>query len=98
MHSVVRVDQDVSSLFSRFFHDLSSRHPDVRQKAAHDLRVFVEEEVRDLPSESCSNFLNQLTNRVFDLVNSADIHEKLGGILVIDELIEVKAESTETMI
>lgn len=43
-------------------------------------------------------FLDDLTNRVFDLVNSADVHEKLGGIAVIDELIEVKSEVNETMI
>ncbi len=43
-------------------------------------------------------FLDDLTNRVFDLVNSADVNEKLGGIAVIDELIEVKSEVNETMI
>lgn len=47
---------------------------------------------------SSFQFLDDLTNRVFDLVNSADVHEKLGGIAVIDELIEVKSEVNETMI
>jgi FKBP12-rapamycin complex-associated protein len=60
--------------------------------------VFVEGEVRDLSTEGAAKFLDDLTNRVFDLVNSADVHEKLGGIAVIDELIEVKSEVNETMI
>ena len=73
-------------------------HVDTRLKAAEELRIFVEGEVRDLSSDLAVRFLDELTNRVFDLVNSADVNEKLGGIAVIDELIEVKSEVNETMI
>ena len=81
----------------RYFAELSSsRHQDSRLKAAQDLRLFVDSEVRDLSTEGAAKFLDDLTNRVFDLVNSADVHEKLGGIAVIDELIEVSQKTSET--
>lgn len=74
------------------------RHPEVRAKSALDLRLFVESELRDNTSEASEKFVNELTGRVFDLVNSVDVYEKLGGIKVIDELIELKCDFKETMI
>jgi len=95
MHAI---KDDASNIVSKCFAELGSRHQDVRLKAAQDLRHYVEGEVRDLSTEAAAKFLDDLTNRVFDLVNSADVHEKLGGIALIDELIEVRSEVNETMI
>lgn len=58
----------------------------------------MESELRDNTSEASEKFVNELTGRVFDLVNSVDVYEKLGGIKVIDELIELKCDFKETMI
>ncbi len=59
------------------------RNPDVQAKAAHELRLYVEGEAREMNSESFTKYMNDLNRRIFDLVNSSDTHEKMGGIMVI---------------
>jgi len=36
-----------------------------------------------MSSDSFTKFMNDLNRRIFDLVNSQDVHEKMGGINVI---------------
>jgi len=43
----------------------------------------VEAEAREMSSDSFTKFMNDLNRRIFDLVNSQDVHEKMGGINVI---------------
>jgi hypothetical protein len=59
------------------------RHKEVRAHAAQDLRTFVESEARQMSSEAFTAYMNNLNKRICDLVNSSDIHEKMGGITVI---------------
>jgi hypothetical protein len=40
-------------------------------------------EARDMSSEQFTKYMNDLNKRIFDLVNSTDAHEKMGGIMVI---------------
>jgi len=83
---------------SRFLADLRSRNQDVRATAAESLRLFVEGEAREMTSESFTKYMNDLNKRIFDLVNSSDPYEKLGGIMVIDGLIDLPYEENETKI
>jgi FKBP12-rapamycin complex-associated protein len=61
-------------------------NPDVQAKAAKELRLYVESEAREMNSESFTKYMNDLNRRIFDLVNSSDTHEKMGGIMVIGTL------------
>jgi FKBP12-rapamycin complex-associated protein len=83
---------------SHFLHDLRDRDEKVRKKAARDLRVYVEGEAREISSESFTKVMNDLNRRIFDLVNSSDVHCKMGGISIIDELIDVTYEENDTKI
>lgn len=87
-----------STVSSRYFLDLGNKHSEVRARAAARLRQFVEAEARFLSFEASAKFFNGLTGRLFDLVNSVDVYEKLGGISVMDELIDVKVEGSETLL
>jgi FKBP12-rapamycin complex-associated protein len=81
---------------SRFFLDFRSKSDEIRASAAAGLRSYVERESRELSSELFTVYMGNLNKKVFDLVNSSDVNEKLGGILVIDELIDVPYEENET--
>ncbi len=59
------------------------RHAEVRLKAAKDLRASVELDVRDMNTDATNKFTSELTGRVFDLVNSENMHETLGGIALL---------------
>jgi len=79
----------VGDTLSRFLPDLRSKSHEVRAKAARDLRIYVESEAREMPPETFTKYMEDMTRRIFDLVNSPDPNEKMGGIMVIDELLDV---------
>ena len=70
--------------------ELRSRSEAKRLRAASSLRLCVEAEAREMSSETFSRFMNELNRRIFDLVSSAESHEKQGGIQAIEELIDVQ--------
>lgn len=70
----------------------------MRLKAAKNLRIYVEAEAREMSGGTFSKFMTETTNRIYDLVSSAEAHERIGGIMAIDELIEVPCEDNETKI
>eukprot|EP00741_Cyanophora_paradoxa_P013833 tig00020710_g13353.t1 len=70
----------------------TSRNDEFRVKSAKNLRSFVEAEAREMPGEGFAKFMDLLHKRIFELVNSADTYEKIGGIMAIDELIDVDCE------
>ena len=86
-----------------FFYVLIARyivasHPEIRAAAARNLRSVVEAIVREMPLDTSAKFLSDMTIHVFELVNSHEVFDKLAGIALIDELIEIKNESNETLI
>jgi len=83
---------------SRYLNDLRSKSEAVRLKAAKSLRIYVEAEAREMSGGAYSRFMAETTNRIYDLVTSVETHEKIGGIMAIDELIEVQCEDNETKI
>ena len=56
------------------------------QQALHD---YVGSEARELGGAAFTRFMNDLYTRVFQLVNSTEPHERLGGVRAIDALIDV---------
>ncbi|BDA44527.1 Serine/threonine-protein kinase TOR [Coccomyxa sp. Obi] len=61
-----------------------------RREAEHQLQDYVECEARDLSGEPFTRFMNQIYKRIYALISSNDQNERLGGVLAIDELIDVK--------
>eukprot|EP00457_Paulinella_chromatophora_P000061 gb/GEZN01000061.1/.p1 GENE.gb/GEZN01000061.1/~~gb/GEZN01000061.1/.p1 ORF type:complete len:2707 (+),score=463.21 gb/GEZN01000061.1/:107-8227(+) len=76
-------------ILTRFLPDLRSKNEESRAKGAKDLRYYVESEAREMSSDTFNKYMEQLNKRIFDLVNSSDVNEKLSGIMVIDELLDV---------
>ena len=72
---------------SQFFSatGLKNRSDEVRLKAARDLQKFVSTELRELPDDRCTPILEEVSQSIFALVSSAEVHEKKGGILAIGE-------------
>lgn len=53
------------------------------------LRKHLEEEARDLSGEAFFRFMDQLYDRITNLLESNDVGENLGALRAIDELIDV---------
>ncbi len=67
-------------------------------KVAKDLRFYIETESRSKSSDSFTSFMNDVNRLVMDLVNSPDAGDKMSGVLVLNELVEVPYEENETKI
>ena len=77
---------------------LKSTEQHVRSNSAKQVRDCVMAELRDAKPESFSKFLTELNRKVFELVSSTDPNHTAGGILAIDELIDVPSEKNEKII
>lgn len=63
---------------------------DAQDGATLALRKHVEEEARDLSGEAFFRFMDQLYERITNLLESSDVAENLGALRAIDELIDLK--------
>eukprot|EP00820_Chromera_velia_P019501 Cvel_28328.t1-p1 / transcript=Cvel_28328.t1 / gene=Cvel_28328 / organism=Chromera_velia_CCMP2878 / gene_product=Target of rapamycin, putative / transcript_product=Target of rapamycin, putative / location=Cvel_scaffold3684:1-13594(-) / protein_length=1847 / sequence_SO=supercontig / SO=protein_coding / is_pseudo=false len=86
------------SVVTRYLADLRSKHESVRTKAAKNLRIHVEAEAREMSAGTFTKFMTDLNKRLYELVMSKEQHEKLGGIIAMDELIDVHCDENETKI
>lgn len=77
---------------------LALASPTSTNEETEALRRYVEGEARERTSESFTRFMNDLNKRIFDLVNSPSAGDKICGIQVIDNLIDVQYEENETKI
>jgi FKBP12-rapamycin complex-associated protein len=78
--------------------ELKNKNPEVRFKAAKNFRSFVLSQSREMTGEMFAKFLADLHNQVFELVNGTAISDKIGGILAIDELIDIDYDENATKI
>eukprot|EP01132_Coremiostelium_polycephalum_P005602 gene5602-6970_t len=78
--------------------DLKNKREDDRMKAAKHLRNYVITQSREMTNENFTKFMQDVNNLIFELVNSSGIPEKIGGILAIDELIDVDYDENATKI
>ena len=86
------------SHWSHFAPDLLSRDEESRVRAASELRRCVELDLAVLSLDDSSRLVDDLTNRVFDLVNSGDTAEKLGGLTLLQQLLTMRAEQHDTIL
>eukprot|EP00736_Rhodelphis_marinus_P007859 Rmarinus@m.12108 len=83
---------------TKLISDLRNKSEDVRLRAGKNLRGYVEEEARAMSGEEFTRFMNDLNRKIFDLVHSSEAHDRMGGLIAIDELIDLDCEENATKI
>lgn len=66
-----------------FVTGLKSRHRDVQIKAAKDLYLYVNTELREMAHDELHEFFDDFNHHIFEMLCSPDINEKKGGVLAI---------------
>lgn len=77
---------------------MKNENEETRKAAAVELKNTVESASHEMSSETFTKFMNELTPKIFLLVQSVVVHEQLGGIQAIDQLIDVSSEDDEAKI
>eukprot|EP00002_Diphylleia_rotans_P028068 TRINITY_DN5657_c0_g1_i3.p1 TRINITY_DN5657_c0_g1~~TRINITY_DN5657_c0_g1_i3.p1 ORF type:complete len:1876 (-),score=390.71 TRINITY_DN5657_c0_g1_i3:1816-7443(-) len=83
---------------TRIINDLRSKEERIRLKAANNLHQYISSESREISGEAFTKFMEGVSRRIFELVSSSDINEKMGGILAIDKMIDIDFEESATKI
>ena len=68
---------------AQFVSGLKSRNEDTRIKNANDLYHFVSTELREMPLDEHTQFMDQFNHHIFEMVSSSDLSDRKGGILAI---------------
>ena len=71
------------NIVSQFVQGLKSKSQ--QNKAAQELLLYVKTELREMAQEEQVLFLDEFNHHIFDLISSADINEKKGGVLAISK-------------
>ena len=75
----------MSQNLQQFVNGLKSRNEETRAKAARDLHHYVSTELREVPIDDLTTFMDEFNHQIYDLVSSTDVSDKKGGILAIGE-------------
>lgn len=73
----------MSNQVAQFVAGLKSRNVDVQIKTARELYHYAKTELREVPQEELTQFLDEFNHQIFEMVSSNDVHEKKGGVLAI---------------
>lgn len=74
-----------AAIVQQFVTGLKSRQREVQTKAAQDLFMYVKTELGEMPQDDLMQFFDIFNHHIIDMLNSADINEKKGGVLAISE-------------
>ncbi|XP_066259712.1 serine/threonine-protein kinase mTor [Euwallacea similis] len=85
-------------VMNQFVSNLKSKNEQIRTKAAKELYVYVKNDLRDATPEQITVFLDDFNHHIFEMVSSADVNEKKGGILAIVCLIGADVGNMTTRI
>ena len=85
---------------ARIIQDLKSplRSLEQRQRSGLDLRGHVQMVSRELTGDSFTRFMNDINRRIFELIHSPEVQDKIGGILAIEYLVDFDGEENATKI
>lgn len=81
----------MSNQVAQFVAGLKSRNVDIQIKTARELYHFAKTELREVPQEELTQFLDEFNHQIFEMVSSNDVHEKKGGVLAIGMLSSIIA-------
>lgn len=73
---------------AHFIAGLKHRSEEVRFKTANDLHHFVSTELREMPLDEHTSFMDEFNHHIFEMVSSSDINERKGGILAIGKFVK----------
>lgn len=73
----------MSNQVAHFVAGLKSRNVDVQIKTARELYQYAKTELREVPQEELTQFLDEFNHQISEMVSSSDSHEKKGGVLAI---------------
>lgn len=73
----------MSNQVAAFVAGLKSRNVDTQTKTARELYHYAKTELREVPQEELTQFLDEFNHQIFEMVSSNDVHEKKGGVLAI---------------
>ena len=73
----------MTSIMQQFVSGLKSKNEDTRAKAARELNHYVSTELREVSVDDLTTFMDEFNHQIFEMVSSADVNEKKGGILAI---------------
>jgi len=73
--------------------ELKDKDDFVRMRAAKDLSQYVATQARELKNELFGEFMSDLNKHISQLVSSSNLNEVMGGIITINELIDVDFRS-----
>jgi FKBP12-rapamycin complex-associated protein len=62
---------------------VNTRNDDFRARAGLELKDLVATTSREVTVETFSKFSNDINKRIFELIHSSDVNDKLGGICAI---------------
>ncbi|CAF4879166.1 unnamed protein product [Pieris macdunnoughi] len=88
----------MSNQVAAFVAGLKSRNVDIQTKTARELYHYAKTELREVPQEELTQFLDEFNHQIFEMVSSNDVHEKKGGVLAIVCLIGGDCDTTKTRI
>ncbi|GBP30110.1 hypothetical protein EVAR_94953_1 [Eumeta japonica] len=88
----------MSTQVAQFVAGLKSRNVDVQIKTARELYHYAKTELREVPQEELTQFLDDFNHHIFEMVSSSDVNEKKGGVLAIVCLIGGDCDTTKTRI
>ena len=78
-------DEALRNLLRDITHNLG----DVLTERKCDLRRYVEQQWREMSTETFSKFMKEVHRHIFKLVNSASCNDKITAIVAIDELLDI---------
>ncbi|XP_073962067.1 serine/threonine-protein kinase Tor [Choristoneura fumiferana] len=88
----------MSNQVVQFVAGLKSRNVDLQIKTARELYHYAKTELREVPQDELTQFLDEFNHQIFEMVSSSDVHEKKGGVLAIVCLIGGDCDTTKTRI
>ncbi|XP_072945210.1 serine/threonine-protein kinase mTOR [Epargyreus clarus] len=88
----------MSNQVGSFVAGLKSRNVDVQTRTARELYHYAKTELREVPQEELTQFLDEFNHQIYEMVSSNDVHEKKGGVLAIVCLIGGDCDTTKTRI
>lgn len=92
------IDKDHYSHVLQLLRDLKCKDRAKIETVARELKQFVDMASRKFSAETFTNFMNNLTPKLFALIQSSDVNEQMGGLYAIDRLIDVSSEDDEAKV
>ena len=83
----------MSTAMHQFVSGLKHHSEETREKAVRDLNHYVSTELSEVSADDLTAFMDDFNHQIFEMVSSADVNEKKGGILAIGACAEPRSRT-----